>query len=62
MTGIILKELQYQINTLDMVISDLNNKKVLGTTVNDLEAVKDLLEDIALDLKHSGKSIIELIK
>jgi len=62
MTGIILKELQYQINTLDMVINDLNNKKVLGTTVNDLEAVKDLLEDIALDLKHSGKSIIELIK
>ena len=58
-----LKQLHYQINTLDMVIGDLKNKRFVGTTgatVNDMKALLELVSDIEKDLKLSGESVTEL--
>jgi hypothetical protein len=58
-----LKQLHYQINTLDMVVDDLKHKRFVGTTgatVNDLAALLKLLEEIKKDLRGAGESIVEL--
>lgn len=58
-----LKQLQYQINTLDMIIDDLKNKRFVGTTgatVNDLKAIAKLLDEINKDLRGMGEAIVEL--
>ena len=58
-----LKQFQYQINTLDMVIDDLKNKRFVGTTgatVNDLKAILDLMTEINQDLRGMGEAIVEL--
>jgi hypothetical protein len=58
-----LKQLHYQVNTLDMVIDDLKNKRFVGTTgatINDLKALFDLVSTIEKDLKGMSESIVEL--
>lgn len=54
-----LKQLKFQCNTLDMVVSDMSKKGISATT-NDLRAIYELISQIEGDLRSEGKAEIEL--
>lgn len=61
-----LKQLSFQINTLDMIISDItkifgqNSRNAYGVTPNDLKALLALAMNIQEQLKEEGKATIHL--
>lgn len=55
-----LKQLRFQCNTLDMVISDMDRKPGMSMVRNDLKALYELVTSIEYDLKLGGESIVEL--
>lgn len=54
-----LKQLRFQCNTLDMVISDMS-KKGVSVTVNDLKAIYELIDRIEYRLKAEGVAEVKL--
>lgn len=55
-----LKQLRYQINSLDLTISDLEAKKSVPVTVNDLKAILSFIKEVEEDLSFSEKATVVL--
>jgi hypothetical protein len=55
-----LKQLKFQCNTLDMVISDMERKPGMPIIRNDLKAIYELLTSIEHELHSMGESKIDL--
>lgn len=54
-----LKQLSFQVNTLDMVVSDMT-KKGINSTTNDLRAIYELIRQIEENLRSAGKVEVKL--
>lgn len=54
-----LKQLNFQRNTLDMVVSDMTKKGISATT-NDLKAIYELISHIEEELRSNGEVEIGL--